>query len=187
MAVSFRGIIMSQANIHPTLRQKKPEASFGQYTMLRCLVALAHQDGVLDEQEITYITAIMNRLSMSDDWRKRLMADFDEQQDIFALFAQINEPQMRANVLYFARILAYKDGVLTGGEEEILDKLHAKTLDPAKLAQIKEETRQIVQKEMLLHDLKIQSVGRPQRGNHPMSWFAWLDELLMKLGIDLLD
>lgn len=178
---------MGQENIHPSLRQKKPEASFGQYTMLRCLIALAHQDGVMDDQEVAYVTAMINRLNMSEEWRQTLLADFDKPQDIYALFAQINEPQMRANVLYFARILAYKDGVLSDSEDAVLKKLHAQTVDPAKLASIKSEVHAIVQKDLLLHDIHVQSIGRPQRGTHAFSWFAWLDELLLKLGIDLLD
>lgn len=159
--------------------------SHSKYTMLRCLIALAHADGVLHEEEITYISAIMNRIPLSDEQRSQLEADFDTPQDLFTLLTEINEPTYRSQVAYFGRILTYKDG-LHPKEEEILNKLEETLRSEVNIDEVRENVQREVNKVLIEHDISI-AENRLKQGKHFLSWFYLLDRLLLKLGIDLLD
>ena len=52
------------------------------FYMLRCIIAMAHADGIVTEEEIAYASALMNRLPLTDEQRSILENDLDEAQDI---------------------------------------------------------------------------------------------------------
>lgn len=159
--------------------------SNSKFYMLRCLIAMAHADGIVTDAEIAYISGIMNRIPLSAEQRSVLENDFETPQDIGNLLRHINDPVYRGQLPYFARILAFKDGHLHPAEKELLDKMHAYAVDGLDMDAIRKEARKAVDAEMLLHDISIQN-NRPVKGHHIIPWFQWFDELLLKLGIDLL-
>ena len=99
--------------------------------------------------------------------------------------ARINEPKFRAQVVYFARIMAYKDGVLDVNEESLLEKLQYYTTQGVDVEGLREQVASAVNAEMLAHDIKINN-NRPEKGGHVIPWFQFLDEILKILGIDIL-
>lgn len=155
------------------------------FYMLRCVVAMAHADGIVTDDERAYISAITNRIPLTDEQRSRLERDLDEQQDIFELFRHINDPRFRSQVLYFARIMAHKDGVLSPEEDDLLEKIHAITVEGLDIETIRAEARKVTATEMLVHDIKMQD-NRPQKHGHFIPYFQWLDEILLYFGIDLM-
>lgn len=155
------------------------------FYMLRCIVAIAHADGVICDEEHAYIAALMNRLPLTMEQRGRLERDFDEPQKIEDLFRYINDPLYRSQVLYFCRIMAYKDGVLDPSEELMLEKIQAMTTDGLDMETIRKEAQIVVQSQMTLHGVEINK-NRPMRGKHMIPWTQLLDELLLMMGIDLM-
>ncbi len=153
--------------------------------MLRCLIAMAHADGIFCDQERAYIVKMMDRIPLSDEQQTTLENDFDHPQEIGDLFRHINDPRFRGQVVYFARIMAFKDGNLHPNEQQILDHLHLMATDGLDMDGIRADVKKAVATEMMLHDIEIDK-NRPMKGGHFIPYFQWLDELLLALGIDLM-
>ena len=94
------------------------------FSMLRCLVAIAHADKQMSAPEVTYLKSFIDRLPFSDEQRLQLGREMIQPQDVYALYTTITNPSVRAQILYFGRVLAYRDGVLHPSEEQMLSHLH---------------------------------------------------------------
>lgn len=162
-----------------------PISIFEKYMMLRCLVAMAHADGVMSPDEVGYLTAFINRIPFTLEQRTQLEADIDAPQDINALFAQITNPAVRAQVLYFARVLSMKDGEIHASEAAILDRLQASVTNTPDYQQVKAEAHLAAQTQMNLDNMRIEQ-RRFKRGKFFIPYFAIIDTALMKAGIDLM-
>ena len=161
------------------------EVSVSKFYMIRCLIAMAHADGIIDEKEIAYISAMVNRLPLTEEQHGIIEDDFDNAKDVYDLLRYINDPVFRGQLPYFARVLAFKDGHLHPTEQELLDKLHANALEGVDMEEIKKNVRHAVQAEMTLHDISIDN-DRPRKGEHFIPWFQLFDEWLLSMGIDLM-
>mgnify|MGYP006288531347 CR=1 FL=1 len=155
------------------------------YTMIRCVIAIAHADGIMHDAEIAYIESFILRMPFSQEQENQLERDIDHPQDVMSLFREINDPVIRGQVLYFCRLMAFKDGVKDPSEDDILKKLHAEIMDGVDMDAIRQETQETINKEMILHDIEM-AENRPRRGNHMIPWMCLFDQLMLKLGIDLM-
>ncbi len=164
---------------------EQDHVSNSKFYMLRCLIAMAHADGVFCDMEREYITGMMERIPLSAEQRSTLESDFDNPQEIGDLFRHINDPRFRGQVVYFARIMAFKDGHLHPSEQEILDHLHLLATDGLDMDAIRADVKKAVDAEMFIHDIEIDK-NRPVKGGHVIPYFQWLDELLLALGIDVM-
>jgi uncharacterized membrane protein YebE (DUF533 family) len=159
--------------------------STSKFHMLRCLVCMAHADGIVVEEEIAYISALMNRLPLTEEQRDTLESDLDQEQRLEDLLRYINEPKYRGQVVYFARLMAYKDGLLHPSEQEMLDKMHTYAVDGLDMEHIRKSVQKVAAAELFVHDIEIDE-NRPKKGKHFIPWLQWLDEWMLDLGIDLL-
>ncbi len=159
--------------------------STSKFYMLRCLIAVAHADGIVCDEERAYMAALMNRIPLTEEQRATLESDLDTEQDISLLLAHINDPKYRSQVVYFARLMAYKDGNLSPSEDDLLKKLHITVVDGLDMEAIRKEAHDAVQADLQIHDITINN-HRPMKGEHFIPWMQWLDEFLLKMGIDLL-
>jgi len=158
----------------------KDNVSTSKFYMLRCLIAIAHQDGVVCDEERAYIHALMNRLPLTSEQEKTLTNDLETPQDIGQLFSYINDPRYRGQVLYFVRIIAYKDGTLSPSEQEILDRLHAMATDGIDIETIRGDAQKAAAIEIGQHEINIDQY-RPEGG-----LFGLFDRIMLHYGIDLL-
>lgn len=163
----------------------QPISVFEKFGMIRCIIAVAHADGVMVEEEVSYLMAFVNRIPFTPEQKKQLLADIKTPQDVGALFAQINNPVVRSQVLYFARILAFKDGELHPSEEKLLNHLHANITGAINFDEIKTEARKVAQAEIDFHEFRMEN-QRPRQDSFFVPLFYLLDQVLLKLGIDLL-
>ena len=161
---------------------EEDRVSTGKFYMFRCLIVMAHADGVFSDIERGYMYSFMNhqRVLLSDEQYKTLEDDMDNPKAIEDLLPYINEPQYRSQLLYFARLMAFKDGVKTPDEDALLQKLHASTTDGIDLDTIRAEAKDAAQREINESDIYIDSI-RPQGG-----WFGALDKLMLAMGVDLM-
>lgn len=164
----------------------KQPTSHSKFYMLRCVIAMAHADGVVTEAEIAYISAIMNRIHLTPEQKQTLNDDLYNKQDVADLIREINDPTYRGQILYFARLMAFKDGNLSPSEQDLFDKIHTIVTDGLDMDNIRAEAKKIAYEDTLLHTIKVQE-NRPTRDKHIISWFQLLDEALLAVGIDLLD
>lgn len=158
------------------------EFSINKLYMWRCIITMAHADGLIHEAERTHLTTIFDnmrsRAGLSQENYILLISDLSSPQDPLEMLKHINEPQYRSQVVYFARLLAYKDGHLHPTEEELLKKLHASVTDGLNMDEIKKEVEKNLSQELTLHD---ESKIRPEEGLSNL-----LDELCLAFGIDLM-
>ncbi|MDE1153087.1 MAG: TerB family tellurite resistance protein [Micavibrio sp.] len=159
--------------------------SNSQFYMWRCVIALAHADGMVQQAERDYINRVIagmdRKNGLTDEQKATFQRDLEVPQSISDLLTHINEPQWRGQLIYFGGLLARADGTLDPREDEILKKLRADQLNSLDLDRIRADTKVAVQDEMFRHDLKMSEL-RPQGG-----LMAILDSLLLRLGIDILE
>ena len=165
---------------------EKQKVGHSKFYMFRCLIAMAHADGVIADEERAYISAFTNRLDFTEEQLNTIENDFDEAQSVQDLMRHINDPVFRGQVPYFARLMAHKDGNLHPSEDEMLKKMHATAVEGLDLDALKAEAKKATAVDLAVHDIHVDTVGRPQKGGHVIPWFQWFDELLLKMGIDLL-
>ena len=151
------------------------------FYMWRCVVAMAHADSLIHPKEREWLEKIFDRLGLSEDQRETLERDLTVPQDVSDMLRHINDPSYRSQVVYFARLLAWKDGELHPEEETLLRKLHADVLGGIDLDGVKTQVRENVSNAMILHELEVDSF-RPDEGLSGL-----LDRFLLWLGIDLMD
>lgn len=161
------------------IQMKEEPAGNSKFYMIRCVIAMAHADGEVCDEERAYIHALMRHINFSDEQRQTLRDDLENEQDVADLFRFINDPRFRGQVVYFARILAHKDGVLAPSEQDLLDRLHAMATDGLDLDQIRDDAKKASQINMKDHDLTLDRIA-PQGG-----LFGIFDDLMLSLGYDI--
>jgi uncharacterized membrane protein YebE (DUF533 family) len=167
--------------VHESLQQKKQPVGTSQFYMWRCVVALAHADGMVNAGERDYLNAVFGRMGLTPEQKAVLQGDMAAAQDIGQLLTHINEPEWRGQLVYFAGLLARADGTLDPQEDHLLKKLRADQMSGLDMEQIRADVKKAVANEMFRHDLKMSEL-RPQGGLS-----AIIDSLLLRLGIDILE
>jgi hypothetical protein len=155
------------------------------FYLLRCLIAMAHADGVLHAEERGYIMAFVNHLPLTPEERRILDGDLYQPKSIEQFLPYIKEPSFYSQICYFARLMAFKDGKLTPDEEDLLEKVKAYKAKGVDIDALKQEAKAIAREELNLHEIEIDNL-RPQKYGHSISWFQMQDELLLDHQIDLL-
>lgn len=167
--------------VHPSLQQPKQPVGTSQFYMWRCVVAIAHADGLVQAEERAYLNKIFGNMALTPEQKSAFDSDLQTPQDISQLLAHINEPEWRGQLIYFAGLLARADGVVDPAEEHLLEKLHSDQMASLDMDQIRADVKKAVANEMFQHDLKMSEI-RPQHGLTRI-----LDSLLLRMGIDILE
>ncbi|MFP4313844.1 MAG: DUF533 domain-containing protein [Alphaproteobacteria bacterium] len=152
-----------------------------QFHMIRCVVAMAHADGIVCDKEIEHIENLIARMPFNAEQKSTLRHDLKERQNVSSLLAHINDPKYRGQVVYFARLLAYKDGELHPSEEALLKRMHLTVTDGLDMEQIRSDVHNYVTLEMVKHETNMDA-QRPDTG-----LFGLLDRFMLWCGIDLMD
>ncbi len=156
------------------------QVSTSKFYMIRCLIAMAHADGFLCDEELGYLQALMSRMPLTDEQRETLQSDIKISPRIEDLLPYINDPKYRGQLPYFARLMAYKDGELHPNEERLLEIMHTHAIDGLDMEAIKAEVAAAVTYEMSAHDIDMNEL----RYKGGLFWL--IDQILLKLGIDLM-
>lgn len=159
---------------------KDEPISNSKFYMIRCIIAMAHADGVVCDEERAYITALMRHINLKEEQHEALTADLDTAQDVADLFRHINDPRFRGQAVDFARIMAFKDGILHPSEQELLDRLHFIATDGLDMDAIRADVKRATEFELNLHDIDTDKI-RVQGGI-----FGLFDEAMLGRGIDIM-
>lgn len=170
--------------VYESLKQKE-EFNYSKFMMWRCITVMAHADGIVDKAESDYLLNIFSNMHktgiINKDALETLENDLSNEQNVFDLLKNINDPNYRAQVIYFARLLAYKDGELNPSEDLMLKKLHIEITKDQDLVKIKKDIQDNIQKELVLHETDKDS-RRPTKG-----LYGLIDQLALHFDIDLMD
>lgn len=120
--------------------------SKSRFNMWRAVVAMAHADGLVVDDERHMIENYLSAVPFSDAQKKQIHDDLDKPADPAALFAAISNPEDRGMFFQFARALVWSDGDDSAQEEAILqrleklemDQIHAGDLERAMAADYKD-------------------------------------------------
>lgn len=156
------------------------------FAMWRCIIGMAHADGILHEDEQTYLTTIFDnmrdRAGMPADMHDILVEDLHNPKDPSQFMGKIVDPAFRSQLVYFARLLAYKDGEKHPDEAQLLHMMKAEMSGGVDMEALRAEVRANVASEVTLHELQMDSQGPDKSG-----LFALIHELALKFNIDLMD
>lgn len=97
-----------------------------EFYMWRALFALAHADNVVSEQEIRFMSEIMEDVSFSEEQTKILRSDIQTAQDPYSLFAQIEQSVDQARFFALAKQMVWVDGDFGHEEQAIMLMLKQK-------------------------------------------------------------
>lgn len=165
--------------VHESL-QNKPDVGTSQFNMIRCVIAMAHADGEVCKNEREMIDTFKNNLAFTEEQISIIHGDLTHSKTVDEFIPFINDPSFRSQIVYFARLMAYKDGQKHPKEEELLKYLYIKTTENIDMEGLKAEIHKQVEFDLAIHDDHMDLI-RPDSG---MFWF--IDQLFLNMGIDLL-
>lgn len=170
-----------------TSKPSQPSFSISKLYMWRCVITMAHADGLIHETERSHLINIFEKMrektGLSQENYILLISDLSSPQDAIEMLKHVNEPKYRSQVVYFARLLAYKDGHLHPTEQELLEKLHATVTDGLNMDEIRREVQKNIAQELTVQELATDS-KRPDEG---IGLYRLIDALCLHFGIDLMD
>ncbi len=150
------------------------------FYMWRCVIAVAHADGVLHEKESEMFNKVFASLeksyALTDEHVGTFTKDIAVKQDINTLLPKITDPECRALLLFFAQITASVDGVLAYDEATLVGRLHGKIgSSPDTRDRVAEIRRELAD--------RIKNRSAPSNpARNPI--YDALDALLLRLGVD---
>ena len=173
---------MTNTSAQPAKRQ----VSESLYYMWRCIIVMAHADGVVHEKEQEFFDKVFTNMArayaLTPEQQATFVSDLKTAQNIDELLPHVKDPEFRSLLLYFSQVVAWIDGNLSPDESELLRKLHAAFGKGTDTNEVMQKIRADIADQMFKRKSDLQS---KQLERNPL--FYALDALLMRLGIDLLD
>lgn len=171
-----------------TLPPGKPGIPQGLYAMWRCVICIAHADGIIQPEERTYLEKIFANLDrvygLTPTQKITLSSDLEVPQNLADLLTKVREPEYRSMLIYFGTLLANADGTVTEDEDKLLSMLHAQQMDSLDADQLREDIRLDIEKRKAELESETAALRADASGNSPI--LKALDKLLGKIGIDFL-
>ena len=159
--------------------------STSMFYMWRCVICIAHADGMIHDKEIAYLRRIFGNMDraygLTDEQKAIFEDDLENPKQIRDLIRDINDPYFRSQLIYFGGLMAHADGALHPSEDALLKKLHADQLASLDMEQIRAEVHNAVAGEMFQHDMKINDIWSGS------VLLRSIDALLLYFGIDIRD
>jgi uncharacterized membrane protein YebE (DUF533 family) len=172
-----------------TPQPDKRELSESLIYMWRCVIALAHADGTVQDEEKTYLDNIVANLDrvygLTPAQKKVFADDMKTPRKISDLLPHVKNPEDRASLIYFGDLLVWKDGELSASEEEILKKLHDDQMSKVDVAKLEAEIKADLKKRQATRVQELKQLHASEQKKHPV--FAALDRLMLRMGIDIFD
>jgi len=157
--------------------------STSMFYMWRCVICIAHADGVIHQKEIEYLRRIFGNMDraygLTEEQKAVFEDDLENPKQIRDLIRYINDPYFRSQLIYFGGLMAHADGHLHPKEDALLKKLRADQMASLDMEQIRADVHKAVESDMFRHDLKIDEIWSGsvlQRS---------IDALLLYFGIDI--
>lgn len=155
------------------------------FYMWRCVICMAHADGVVHAQERAFFDRIFAHMGktydLTSEHLETFAQDLETQQDIEELQAHMTDPECKSLLIFFSQIVACSDGKLDFEEAALIGRL-----DGAFGAQPDTEETIAEIRNDIAERMKLYREAGHQKPDRPAVHYA-LDALLLRLGIDVLD
>lgn len=155
------------------------------FNMWRCVVCIAHADGIVQPEERTYLEKIFQNMQrvhgMTPTQKVTLMADLETPQNLADLLPKVTDPQYRGQLLYFGTILAHADGTVSEDEERVLEMLRAQQMEDIDADKLREEIRKDMEEHRAELEKELAEIQRQSDGRSPV--VRALGRMLEKMGL----
>lgn len=159
------------------------------FYMWRALLAMAHADGEVGQEELDYFRKVFDNLpehyDMSQEQRDTLADEIEKAQSFDEMLRHINDTETRATLYTFAEQLAMADGVLHPSEEAILERLRLENPYVEERQKLLAEIRVNVEQKRAQHRAEMARLHDEMHTRSP--WLAAIDGALESMGIDILE
>jgi len=159
--------------------------STSMFYMWRCVICIAHADGMIHDKELEYLRRIFGNMDraygLTDEQKALFEDDLENPKQIRDLIRYINDPYFRSQLIYFGGVIAHVDGDLHPSEDTLLKKLHADQLASLDMEQIRRDVHQAIESDMLLHDIHIDKIRSGSR------LMQVIDAVLLHFNIDMFE
>ncbi len=115
--------------------------SDSEFNMWRAVTAMIHADRRVVDKEVDVIMQKLDHQNMSDAQRAQITDELDNPVQIGEILPLITEPQDRATLVHYARLMAWSDGVLEADEEIFVELLRKNAVDKIQLEDMKNVAR----------------------------------------------
>lgn len=155
------------------------------YNMWRCIICIAHADGIVQPEERQYLEKVFQNLErihgMTPTQKVTLMADLETPQNLADLLVKVTEPEYRSMLIYFGNILAHADGIVTEDEEHVLQMLHAQQMEDIDAEKLREDIRRDMEVHRAEVEKELEDIRKESHGRSPV--LRALNKIMSKLGI----
>lgn len=166
----------------------KPGIPSSLFAMWRCVICIAHADGIIQPEERNYLEKVFANLDrtygLTPTQKLTLAADLEIPQNLADLLTKVTAVQDRGLLIHFGTILANADGVVTEDEERILEMLRAQQMDSVDAEKLREDIRRDMELHRAELDAEVAAIRSEAHGRSPV--LRALDHMLKKLGIDMM-
>jgi uncharacterized membrane protein YebE (DUF533 family) len=136
------------------------------FYMWRCIVALAHADGQVQDEELEYIDKVFAGMekdsSLTAEQREILGEDLVTPQKIADLLKHVTTHGDRHQLIYFAALMAQSNGELDPGEEAIIRQISDGELSQAETGQLFKDVRKALDDKHMQEALAKAYAERPK-------------------------
>lgn len=119
--------------------------SESRFYMWRAVIALAHADNRVTEEEHEFIDRYLHNVPFSDSQREVLIDDVLNAKNVTEMFDQVSEPTDRGEFFEFARMIVWCDGDYDAQEEKLFAHLkdtQMHRVDKGSMEQLARDTRE---------------------------------------------
>jgi len=155
------------------------ELTPSRFAMWRAIVAMCHADGVVRDEERSFIRRFFGIVDFNDDQRAALERGLEEPEVLEDILPAIADAHDRAELLFFARMLFWSDGDFDAQESRIFELLRQDILNRVDL----DQSAQMVSRANREKELRALDTARSTGGVRPI-----LSQLVQRLhGINMDD
>lgn len=157
------------------------------FSLLRCIIAVAHADGKIHDEEMDHLGRLLYSMGRSYDISPQQMGTFErdlaKSPNIEITLMGVTDPGQRCMIVNFANILTRIDGELHPKENELIKKLQAAVPETPENKRIRDEIQRSVLQEMAAFASDAAAMERKKGG---MATYV-LRALLKRVGVHLQD
>ena len=136
------------------------------FHMWRCIIAVAHADGIVQDAELEHLKKIFSGMErdglLNADQREILGQDLVGPQNVSTLLKRVTSQEDRHQLVYAAALMAQTSGDLDPGEEEVIRKISAGTLGEAEVSQLLNDVRKALEDKATQEALARARAERPR-------------------------
>ncbi|GJL85294.1 MAG: hypothetical protein DHS20C02_10690 [Micavibrio sp.] len=156
--------------------QMTEQVSQCRFYMWRTVVALAHADHVVTQEERDFIENYLNNVPFSDEQKETLRADLEHAQDVDEMFDEITEASDRAEFFEFARMMVWCDGNYDAQEEKLFEYLKDSQMSRVNMGAMQELAQETRKTERLRRDVEDEELRERVKGLFPLLRFYHWDD-----------